>query len=180
MGDPRKLRPHEVEIFATRELRKSGVELLVLKTHGRTPLSDSGDEFTVELRGNLRVDGADRPILVEYRNAAEPLGVPVVEALRARLPATRASGILFSTSGFAPDAIRAAREAGIAALRVADGKVAFARGSGGLAGQPPAWVPEYMAEVVDLDAAGALREKLIVAGRPQLILDRLNPEATAP
>jgi hypothetical protein len=181
MGDPRQLQPHEVEIFATRELRKSGLELSTLKTQSRSSLSRAGDEYVVELRGTLRIGTEDLPVVVECRNQTDPVAEAVVTALHARLPAAAARhGILFSTSGFAPDAIRAARTAGIAALQVADGKSAFGRSRSGYAGQPPAWVPEYMAEVEDLDATGLIRHELVVAGRPQLILDRLTAESPIP
>ena len=96
--------------------------------------------------------------------------------MRPRAPRTPAAqhAIMFSTSGYEPDAVRAARAAGIALLTVADGKTAFARSPWGMAGQPPAWVPEYMAELVDLDAAGQLRHELIVSGQPERLLERLR------
>jgi hypothetical protein len=181
MGDPRNLQPHEVEIFATRELRKSGLELLALKRHSQTSVSRSGDEYVVELHGKLRVAGVDVPVVVECRNAVQPIGAPVVASLHSRLASVPARhAILFSVSDYSPEAIRVARNAGIALLRVTDGKTAFARSRSGFAGQPPAWVPEYMAEVLDQDAAGAVRHELVVASRPQLILDRFNAESTPP
>ena len=142
------------------------------------------------------MDDADRRVLIECRNAPQPVGADAVRALHGKLagadddgaprslmrseapqtprPPVAQHAIMFSTSGYEPDAVRAARAEGIALLTVADGKTAFARSPWGMAGQPPAWVPEYMAEVVDLDAAGELRHELIVSGQAERILDRLR------
>ena len=176
MGDPRRLLPHEVEIFITRELRKAGLELSATKVRARTQLSEKGeDDYAVELGGVVRIAGADRRVLIECRNEHHPVRAEAVDALCAKLPgATAQHGIMFSTSGFEPDAVRTSRAHGVPLLAVADGRVAFARSAWGMAGQPPAWVPEYMGEVVDLDATGELRHELIVAGRPGLILDRFG------
>lgn len=179
MGDPANLRAHEVEIFVTRELRKSGLAVSGLRTRATTPLARSGQDFVVELRGTIRFADGDHPILIECRNQREPIAGDALQAMRSHLQGDgRQRGIMFSTSGYEPDAIRAARVAGIAALTVSDGKLAFMRSASGMAGQPPAWVPEYMSEVVDLDAQGQLRHVLVVAGRPELILDRLTEPAS--
>jgi hypothetical protein len=62
-------------------------------------------------------------------------------------------------------------------LAVADGKSAFARSPWGMAGDPPAWVPEYMAELVDLDVMAQPRHELLASGGSKRILDLF---ATAP
>ena len=174
MGDPRRLRPDEVEILVARELRKAGLEVSGLRVRGRTALSEDQGEYAVEITGVVRVDDADRRVLVECRNERQPVGPESVLALDAKLADAGARhALLFSTSGYAPDAVRRARERGIPLLAVADGRAAFARSPWSTGGQPPAWVPEYMAEVVDLDATGELRHHLVVADRPRLILDRL-------
>ena len=201
MGDPRRLRPDEVEIFVARELRKAGLELASLRERARRRPAKDDDEYVMELAAVLRVEGAERRVVVECRNERQPVGAEAVTSLAARLaeaepeptdaprrlmPAPAAAaptpppprlGVLFSASGYEADAVRAARARGVALLTVADGKAAFARTQGGMAGDPPAWVPEYMSEVVDLDAAGAPRHRLVVAGNPRLILDRLTPAA---
>jgi hypothetical protein len=176
MGDPRRLRPYEFEILAARELRKAGIELSTLKVHERTPLSKgSEDEYAMELTGLMRVRGADRPVLVECRSERQPVRPEAVRALSARLPQWRAQhAIMFSTSGYDPAAVRDARASGVALLAVADGKAAFASSEWGMAGQPPAWVPDYMAEVVDLDVAGEVRHRLVVSDQPSLVLDCLE------
>jgi hypothetical protein len=56
-------------------------------------------------------------------------------------------------------------------LAVADGKSAFARSPWGMAGDPPAWVPEYMAELIDLDAMGRPLRVLLASGGSKRILD---------
>jgi hypothetical protein len=179
MGDPRRLRPHEVEIFVARELRKAGVELSGLSVVSRVQVDKRDeDNFIVDLSGVLRVKDADRAMLVECRNQRDPVRREDVEAFDARLVAAKAEhGIMFSTSGYEPAAVRDAKSRGLPLLVVTDGKVAFARSAWGMAGQPPAWVPEYMSEVVDVDITGKLRHHLVVADRPELILDRLRAEA---
>jgi Restriction endonuclease len=176
MGDPRRLRPDEVEILVARELRKAGMELSKLKVRARTPLSKAhDDEYAMQLSGLVQVGGADHPVLIECRSERQPVRADAVRALSAKVAEQKAKhGIMFSTSGYEPDAVREARAHGVPLLSVTDGKEAFARSQWGMAGQPPAWVPEYMAEVVDLDVTGQLRHHLIISGESRLILDRLE------
>jgi len=202
MGDPRRLRPDEVEILVAREMRKAGVSISNPRERRRTRLSKEDDSFAMELGAIIRVEGEERRVLIECRSERALVGAAAVRALHERLaapeedaprrllgpppspsPAAAAPpplrhAIMFSTSGYEPDAVREARRLGVPLLTVADGKAAFARTQmGTMAGDPPAWVPEYMSEVVDLDAAGGLRHHLVMAGRPQIILDRLTPSA---
>lgn len=164
MGDPRSLLPHEVEIFIVRELRKAGLEPSAVKVRERTA-SKRGDEYVVELTCALRIADADRSVLIACRNGPTAVTPAVVEALHTKLPEVKAThGMMFSTSGFEPNAIRTARTLGIPVLAVADGKTAFARSPWGMAGDPPAWVPEYMAELVDIDVVGKPRHELLAAG----------------
>jgi hypothetical protein len=179
MGDPRHLRPDEVEIFVTRELRKAGIDVSGLKVNARDQRTEGGAEgFTIEMSGVMRVRDVNRPMLIECRNQRDPVRPAEVEALHARLAAVKAEhGIMFSTSDYESGAVREGRTRGVALLTVTDGKLAFARSPWGMAGQPPAWVPEYMSEVVDADATGKVRHHLVVADRPELILERLRAEA---
>lgn len=179
MGDPRRLRPDDVEIFVVRELRKAGLYVGKLVSRRPTPLS-ADDEWTMELNGVLRIDGVDRRVLVECRSESNPVGGDAVHALGGRVADAAAErAVMFATSGYEADAVREAKARGIPLLAVADGKAAFARSQGGMAGQPPAWVPEYMAEVVDLDMVGQPRHHLLVADRSDLIVDRFKPAAPA-
>ena len=181
MGDPRSLLPHEVEIFVVRELRKAGLEPKAVKVRERTRAADKSGDYVVELGCSLRIGDADRDVLIECRNHRAPLDAGAVEKLHAKLPVAKAQhAMLFSTSGFEPDAVRTARTLGMPLLAVADGKSAFVRSPWGMAGDPPAWVPEYMAELFDLDAAGQPRRDLLAAGGSKRILERFNAAAAAP
>jgi restriction system protein len=180
VGDPRSLLPHEVEIFVVRELRKAGLEPKAVKVRERTRAADTSDDYVVELSCSLRIGDADRDVLIECRNHRAPLDAGAVETLHAKLPAAKAQyAMLFSTSGFEPDAVRTARTLGMPLLAVADGKSAFVRSPWGMAGDPPAWVPEYMAELVDLDATNRLRHDLLASGGAKRILERFDAGATS-
>jgi hypothetical protein len=166
------LLPHEVEIFVVRELRKAGLEPTAVKVRERTH-AEKSDDYVVQLGCSLRIGDVDRDVLIECRNERAPITNNTVETLHARLPKAKAQhAMLFSTSGFEPQAIRAGRTLGIPLLAVADGKSAFARSPWGMAGDPPAWVPEYMAELVDLDVAGQPRHDLLASGGSKRILER--------
>jgi hypothetical protein len=172
MGDPRSLLPHEVEIFVLRELRKAGLEPTAVRIRERTHANKS-DDYAVQLGCSLRIGDADREVLIECRNERTPIPEKAVETLHAKLPEAKAQcAMLFSTSGFEPQAIRTGKTLGIPLLAVTDGKLAFARSPWGMAGDPPAWVPEYMAELVDLDVTGQPRHDLLAAGGSQRILER--------
>ena len=171
MGDPRSLLPHEVEIFVVRELRKAGLEPSAVKMRDRTDIPGTSDGYVVNLGCSLRVGDADRPVLIECRNERAPVSVAGVEALEGKVHKAKTQhAIMFSTSGFEADAVRAARTLGMPLLAVADGKSAFSRSPWGMAGDPPAWVPEYMAELVTLDVAGHPRHELLVPGGSKKIL----------
>jgi restriction endonuclease len=172
LGDPRSLLPHEVEIFVMRELRKAGLEPSAMKVRGREHAPGKSEGYMVELGCSLRVGDADRYVLIECRNERVPVGATALEALQAKVSQAKAQhAMMFSTTGFDPDAVRAARMLGMPLLTVADGKAAFARSPWGMAGDPPAWVPEYMAELVWLDASGQPRVELIATGGSKRILD---------
>jgi len=169
MGNPRSLLPHEVEIFVVRELRKAGLEPMAMKVRDRA--AGKGDDYVVELGCVLRLSDADRQVLIECRNASAPVGVAPIEKLHAKLKDAKADhAMMFSTSGFEDAAIRTGKSLGIPLLAVADGKTAFARSPWGMAGDPPAWVPEYMAELVDLDVTNQPRRELLASGGAKRIL----------
>lgn len=171
MGDPRSLLSHEVEIFVAREMRKAGLDPSAMKVRERTRASGKSDDYMVELSCSLRIADAARQVLIECRNESAPVAAAMVEKLHGRLSDAKAQhAMMFSTAGFEPDAIRKARTLGVPLLAVADGKTAFARSPWGMAGDPPAWVPEYMAELVDLDVMGQPRHELLAAGGSKRIL----------
>ncbi len=178
MGDPRSLLPHEVEIFVVRELRKAGLEPTTVKVRDRTEPKGGQGDYVVELGCSLRIGDADRSVLIQCRNERAVATSAVVEALHAKLAQMKAPyAMMFSTAGFEPNAIRRARALGIPLFAVADGKTAFARSPWGMAGDPPAWVPEYMAEFVDLDVIGQPRHELLASGGAKRILDRFASSA---
>ena len=183
MGDPRSLLPHEVEIFVVRELRKAGLDPAGMKVRDRTRGSGGPGDYAVELLCSLRIADSDHRLLIECRNEQAPLTAPLVEALHAKLADAKAQyTMMFSTSGFDAEAVRTARTLGVPLLAVTDGKTAFARSPWGMAGDPPAWVPEYMAELVELDVMGQPRHVLLASGGSKRILDLLvtGPNAKTP
>ena len=149
-----------------------------MKVRDRELVAGKTDDYTVELGCSLRVGDNDRYVLIECRNHPDPVGTIAIEALHTKVQNAKAHyAMMFSTTGFDRDAVRAARGLGMPLLTVADGKTAFARSPWGMAGDPPAWVPEYMAEFVGLDATGQPRLELLAAGGSKRILDVF---ATAP
>jgi hypothetical protein len=180
LGNPRSLLAHEVEIFVTRELRKAGLAPATMKVRDRRHAAGKSDDYVVELGCSLAVGDSDTFVIIECRNESAAVSTAAVEALQANLRQVKAQhGMMFSTSGFAPDAIRAARTLGIPLLAVTDGKTAFARSPWGMAGDPPAWVPEYMAELVGLETGGQPRHELLASGGAKRILETFATAAPA-
>jgi restriction system protein len=172
LGNPRSLLPHEVEIFVTRELRKAGLVPSAMKVRDRIETPGASGDYIVELGCSLRVGESDPYIIIECRNASVPVTAATIEALQTKVQQAKAQhAMMFSTSGFETDAIRSARTLGIPVLAVADGKTAFARSPWGMAGDPPAWVPEYMAEMVGLGPTGQPRSELLASGGAKRVLD---------
>ena len=197
MGDPRDVRPDEVEILVARELRKTGVALSKLWTTGRRPVPDGDDRaYVTELEGvTASVDDA-RAVLVEFRNHSSDVGTdavltlanraaagPPVDAPKRLQPVPDRAGqpirsdaptpppirVMFATSAFDAASVAEALTLGMRLLRVADGPAAFRRSQWAVGAQPPAWVPEYMAEAVDLGPTGDVRYHALMssAKRPK-------------
>jgi hypothetical protein len=184
MADPRHVRPHELEILVARELRKAGLEVAPPRTLSRRALSGRDEsDYVVELSAVITRGDVSRTALIECRNVRRPVGPKHVRALAARLAAPSAGasperpeagrlGMMFSASGYDPAAAREAQALGIPLFAIADGPAAFRRSQWAMGTQTPAWVPEYMAELVDLDTAGTLRHRLLGAGGPTVSLAR--------
>ena len=198
MGDPKRIRPDELEILVARELRKAGVTLSRVAVLARNALpSKDPAEYSVELGAVIGDGRASRDALIECRNQIGPVGVTAVQALDARRRARPADdgparllarpsaapsvgapdagprlAIMFSMSGYQPEAVREAESLGIVLLAIADGPAAFRGSQWAVGAQPPAWVPEYMAQLVDLDPAGSVRYQMLVSGKSTLILPR--------
>ncbi|HET9986668.1 MAG TPA: hypothetical protein VFQ38_24030 [Longimicrobiales bacterium] len=175
MVDPRSLGPEALEILATRELRKAGLEPIGLRVRRRERVGADAASFTLDLAGRLECYGHRWSVLVECRNAAAPLAPADLDALRRRADeAHAASAILFTTAEPGEEAARRADELRIAVLRVVDGRTAFTAAGLVEPGQLPLWLPELTAEVVSW-RDGALRRTLVSAGRPESILEPLRP-----
>ena len=172
MGNPRSLLPHEVEIFVTRELRKAGLAPSAMKVRDRILTAGKTDDYTVELGCSLRIGDSDCYVLIECHNRPAPVSTTAIEALHTKVQQAKAHyAMMFSATGFEREAVRAASGLGMPVFTVADGKTAFARSPWGMAGDPPAWVPEYMAEFVGLDATGQARTELLASGGSKRVLD---------
>ena len=195
MGDPRRIRPDEVEIVIARELRKAGLALSIVRVLSRRALApEDPSEYAMELAGLTPTSTASgatpRDVLIDFRNEARVTNVDAVRALDARAapvtPTAAADGpkrlqpvaqpterpvdvapsspplrVMVSTAGFDVSAAREAVTLGMVLLRLADGGAAFLRSQWAMGDQPPAWVPEYMAELVDLGPTGDVRYQLI-------------------
>jgi hypothetical protein len=197
MGDPRRVRPDELEILVARELRKAGVTLTRLAKIRNAASSKAAGEYSIEFGAVIGDGDAGREALIECRNESAPVGATAVQALNARRSARPADdgparllvppaspsaveaphaeprlAIMFSMSGYELEAVREARSSGVVLLSIADGPAAFRRSQWAVGAQPPAWVPEYMAELVDLDPRGAVRYRMLVSGQSALILPR--------
>jgi len=193
MGDPRRVRPDELEVLVARELRKAGVTLSKLGVTRIQLSAKDPTEYSVELGAVVGDRDALREALIECRNAIGPIDVGAVQALDARRRARAVDdgparllgpasitptsdlphdesrlAMMFSMSGYEPDAVREATSLGIALFAIADGPAAFRRSRWAVGAQPPAWVPEYMAELVDLDPTGAIRYEMLGLGKPKL------------
>src|SRR5438552_3403263 len=81
------------------------------------------------------------------------------------------AAVVFATADLAADALAAARGAGVAMLRVVDGRTAFDTSGWSTPGHYPAWLPAYLPQLVDRDISGQPRARLLEAGRPDMILD---------
>ena len=97
--------------------------------------------------------------------------VPVHGAANASPEVPADAGLVFATSDFGTDALAAARESGVALLRVVDGHTAFDTSGWNNPGHYPSWLPAYLAQVVDRDVSGQPRARLLEAGGADMILD---------
>jgi hypothetical protein len=202
MANPQDVRPDEVEILVARELRKAGLALSSLRVVSRAAgPDDAGGGYVIRLAGAGDVGGSRRDVVVVFRNQREPVGtallqdlavteraVPARDAPVRLIPVVEAAAdaaveppirVVCSTSGYALDAVRAAPSLGVVLLAVADGAAAFRRSQWSMGQTTPAWVPEYMTELVSLAPDGAERRELVVPGRRTLGAPRPSREASA-
>jgi hypothetical protein len=170
------------QILVVRELRKVGFDVGPIRIHRRSELPEPERGFVLELAVPLARAGANWQALVACRHQTHAVEAEVILSLKARLPQARAdAGVVFATADFGMDALTAAREAGVALLHVVDGRTAFDTSGWNNPGHYPAWLPAYLAQLVDLDfsAGGQPRARLLEAGRAELILDCFRIESRA-
>ncbi len=181
MVDLPEVTPDYFEILAVRELRKVGLEVADVRVHRRAEHARPERGFVLEVVASLRGPGWRKRALVACRQQGSPVGPAVIESLKGRLRDAQAEvGIVFSTTDYEPAALDVALASGIALLRVVDGRTAFDASGWGPAGHYPAWLPAYLAQVLDRDLAGQVRQRTLEAGQPDLILHRLGTRAPLP
>ena len=166
--------PESFQILIIRELRKVGFDVGTVRIHRRSELPEPERGFVLELAVSLGRPGTGWRALVACRHQAGTVERDVIDSVKARLPEVPADvGLVFATADFGMNALVAAREAGVALLRVVDGRTVYDTSGwsdpGG--GHYPAWLPAYLAQVVDRDVTGEPRVRLLEAGRADMILD---------
>ena len=176
MSDLPAVTPDYFQILVVRELRKVGFDVGQPRVHRRSELPEPERGFVLELQIPLRRPGSAWRAVAVCRHQCGSVGRDVVESVRNRLPEIPADvAIVFATSDFTADAVTAAHEAGIALLRLVDGRSAFDMSGWSTPGHYPAWLPAYLPQLIDRDIAGLPRAQLLEAGRADMILDRLTP-----
>ena len=181
MDAPELTRDH-FEILVVRELRKAGLDVADVRTHRRTELPEPDRGYLVELNASLSGGAWRRRALIACRRQALPLERASVESVKEHVAEARAQvGLLFAAAPVTPDVLLAADEAGVALLHVADGRTAFdasgwgAGGGGGPAAHYPAWLPAYVAQVVERDPAGQVRYRILAPEDSEVLVRRLQP-----
>lgn len=170
--------PEYFEILVVRELRKVGFDVGTVRIHRRSELPEPERGFVLELAVPLARGGTNWRALVACRHQTHAVEAEVILSLKARLSqAPAGAGLVFATAEFGMDALAAAREAGVALLRVVDSRTAYDTSGWSDPGHYPAWLPAYLAQLVDRDVAGQPRARLLEAGRPDMILDCFRIES---
>ena len=175
MSDPPAVTPDYFQILVVRELRKVGFDVGAARVHRRSELPEPERGFVVELQIPLSRSGSTWRVLAACRRQSGSVGRDVIESVKTRLPEVPADvALVFATSDFTAEAVTAAQEAGVALLRLVDGRSAFDMSGWSTPGHYPAWLPAHMAQLVDRDPAGQPRLRSLEAGKPEIILDILS------
>ena len=178
MSDLPAVTPDYFQILVVRELRKVGFDVGQPRVHRRSELPEPERGFVLELQIRLSRPGAGGGstwrAVAACRHQSGSIGRDIVESLRNRLPEIPAdSGLVFATPDFTADAVTAAHEAGIALVRLVDGRSAFDMSGWSTPGHYPAWLPAYLSQLIDRDIAGQPRARLLEAGGVDMILESL-------
>lgn len=179
MPESPEVTPRTFEILVVRELRKAGFEVGEVSVHRRTELPEPERGFLLELLLALGLGGTGwrKRALAACRRQTAAVGGAAVEDVSRRLADAPAEvGLLFATSDFAPDALAAGARHGIALLRLVDARSAFDAAGWGTPGHYPIWLPAHLVQLVDRDAAGQARARLLEAGHAASLVERLAPE----
>lgn len=175
MSDLPALTPENFEILVVRELRKVGFDTPATRVHRRSELPEPDHGFVLELMLPVSWSGGSWRALVVCRRQNGLVERDVIEAVQAQLPEVRADvALVFAIPDFSAGAVAAAQERGVALFRVVDGRSAFDMSGWSTPGHYPAWLPAYLAQLVDRDVAGQPRARLLEAGRVDMILDCLE------
>lgn len=180
MDELPELSPEYFEILVVRELRKAGLAVSELRAHRHATLPEPERGYLRELKGRLSRAAWQRPALIACRRQDAPIGSAAVESFKEHVKeAGVEAGIMFGTTGFEPEAVKAAEQAALALLRVTDGRTAFDTSGWGPPGHYPAWLPAYCAQVVGRDGLGQVRYRLLESGQGDLILAQLEARPDA-
>ncbi len=175
------LTPDHFEILVVRELRKAGLEVSEPRVHRRTELPEPERGFLLELLVWLRRKTWQKRALIACRRQVGAIGVEAIDSLVPHLAEAQADvGLLFATAAFAPEALAAGDERGVALLQLVDARAVFDAGGWGAPGHYPPWLPAYQVQLVDRDPAGQARARLLEAGQASIILERLRAEGSLP
>ena len=175
--------PDYFEILVVRELRKTGLEVTDPRVQRRTELPEPEQGFLLELLVWLRRDRWQKRALIACRRQVDAIGAEAINTLAPHLAEAQAEvGLLFATAAFAPEALAAGDEQGIALLQLVDARTALDTSGwgGGGPGHYPAWLPAYLVQLVDRDPAGQPRARLLEAGQANIILERLRARGGVP
>lgn len=166
----------QFEILVTRELRKAGFDLLDVRRYRRTQLSGAEQGYLFELTADLARGPWHKRALIACRCQTSPVGSLAVESVSEHVREAKADvGLLFATAELTPEALEAAHTAGVALLRVVDARIAYDTGGWGAPGHYPAWLPAYLAQIVEKDAAGQIRHVLLEGRHGKAIVELLTP-----
>jgi hypothetical protein len=183
MGPP-VVTPDYFQILVVRELRKVGLEVSDPAVHRRTELPEPQRGFLLELLVWLSRDTWRQRALVACRrqDGEGTVEVEAVDTLAARLPEGKANiGLLFATADFAPGALAAAEQHGIALLQLVDARAAYDAGGWGDPGHYPMWLPAFLVQLVDRDpGSGQARRRLLEAGQADMLIERFRPQELPP
>ena len=165
MSELPKVTPEYFQILVVRELRKAGFDVGDVRIHRRSELPEPQRGFVLELAAPLAHAAWHKRALLACRRQDDVVSRDVVDSLKSRLGDARAEvGLLFATAELHDETVAAAQQSRIALLRVIDGRKAYDGGGYGTPDHYPAWLPAHTVELVDRDAGGQIRGRLLEAG----------------